>query len=122
MFENIGGKIKRIAEIETWIGIILSIMFGLSMMSNEGEYVFLGLFIIVFGSLISWTTSLLIYGFGQLIDNTDKLVAQSKIPTSIESEIDSEAQKRMEQLDDLRRDGLITEKEYQQKLNDIKKG
>ncbi len=76
---------------------------------SKDKYEFLGLLVIVFGSIISWISSLLTYRFGRLIDNTDKLVYQNRTQTNIELDIDSSTQKRTEQLNDLREDGLITE-------------
>ena len=38
---------------------------------------FVGLIIIVVGSLLSWVGSFLLYGFGQLIENSDVLAEQS---------------------------------------------
>lgn len=35
-----------------------------------------GVLIIIFGSLASWLSALTLYGFGQLIENTDALVEQ----------------------------------------------
>ncbi len=82
MFSNIGGKIKMLAKILCWLGIILSVVFGIlfitsgSPMYINGEYtsyngVALGIVTIIFGCLASWVGSFFAYGFGQLIENTD---------------------------------------------------
>lgn len=71
MFDNIGRKIKGLAKAITVIGIIFSVFIGLIVLFDEEG---IGLYIIVFGCLSSWIGSMFLYGFGQLIENTDKLV------------------------------------------------
>ena len=75
MFHNIGGKIKALAKICTWIGIVSSILFGSFVIFESGfdETFFMGLLIIILGPLSSWIGSFLLYGFGQLIENSDKI-------------------------------------------------
>lgn len=80
MFDNIGGKIKTLAKIICWIGIIASVISGIALMaSGANRYysgpgpVLLGILTIVFGSLASWIGSFFTYGFGQLIENTDEI-------------------------------------------------
>lgn len=69
MFENIGEKIKGLAKVVTIIGIIASCIGGLVIMF-EGESFILGLITAALGSLGSWVGSFLLYGFGELIDQT----------------------------------------------------
>ena len=78
MFDNIGGKIKGLAKVLTWIGIIGSIAAGAAMVDvvDEDIVVIVMLGTIIGGSLVSWVGSFLLYGFGQLIENTDILVRQ----------------------------------------------
>lgn len=79
MFSNIGGKIKNLAVVITWIGIITSVIFGIMMMATGyGEMVFIGFLVALVGSLLSWIGSFLLYGFGQLIENTDAIVKKLK--------------------------------------------
>lgn len=74
MFENIGNKIKALAQIITWMGIISSIVSGILLIVNNNDMIFLGIVIIVVGSLGAWISSFLLYGFGQLVENSDKLL------------------------------------------------
>lgn len=78
MFNNIGSKIKTLAKVLTWIGIIGSIAAGAAMVDvvDEDIVVIVMLGTIIGGSLVSWVGSFLLYGFGQLIENTDILVKQ----------------------------------------------
>lgn len=77
MFDNIGGKIKGLAKVICWIGIIASVIIGFTMFTTEMFLV--GFLIIVLGSLFSWIGSFTAYGFGQLIENTDKMVEYSEL-------------------------------------------
>ena len=65
MFNNIGGKIKGLAEVLCALGIIASVIIGLGMKNASMILVFL---IIAGGSLISWISSFVLYGFGELIE------------------------------------------------------
>lgn len=70
MFNDIGKKIKTLAELICWIGIILSIISGCALMGANG----IGILVIILGVLGSWTGSFLLYGFGELVDNSTKIV------------------------------------------------
>lgn len=73
MFTNVGSKIKTLAKVECWLGIILSVVFAFIQMFGlgGGAAVVSGLLTIGIGSLFSWIGSICLYGFGQLIDNSD---------------------------------------------------
>lgn len=76
MFNNVGNKIKGVAKVFCWLGIIGSVIGGLSMIyiglnSRHGEELIIyGLLITVLGSLLSWIGSLFTYGFGELVQNS----------------------------------------------------
>lgn len=70
MFENISDKIKTLAKITTIVGIAFFIICGLILIvSNQ---ILSGLIIAVLGSLASWVGSFVLYGFGELIENTSR--------------------------------------------------
>ena len=78
MFDNIGGKIKTVAATIAWLGIIGSIIIGIIIIAeaNDSYYpsateTLRGWLVIIVGSLSSWVSSFTLYGFGQLIENTD---------------------------------------------------
>lgn len=74
MFNNIGGKIKNIAKYVCYVEIACCIIAGIAMMFMEN---FLGgIAIALLGSAAVWLGSVTMYGFGHLIENTDKLVVQ----------------------------------------------
>ena len=84
MFNNIGGKIKVLAKVICWIGIIFSVISGIVIMTGgrnthltvNGSYfsassALIGILTIVVGCLVAWIGSFFAYGFGQLIENSD---------------------------------------------------
>ena len=89
MFDNIGGKIKALAKILCWIGIIGSIIGGIviiragNAVSSYSSYYgssasssssgVLGVLTMILGSLLSWIGSFFTYGFGQLIEDTQAI-------------------------------------------------
>lgn len=79
IFNNIASKIKGLAYISTILGIIISVICGLTMiLSGEDALVFTGIIIAILGCLLSWISSFILYGFGQLVENSDNLLALSK--------------------------------------------
>lgn len=80
MFNNIGEKIKTLAIIITILGIIASVISGIAFIvssivdsydvSRLAAGIILGVLTIVVGSLLSWISSFLLYGFGELIENS----------------------------------------------------
>ena len=75
MFENIGGKIKTLAKACTWIGIGVS---GLASLGLLFTNFMAGLLVFAVGALCSWIGSFMLYGFGQLIENTDRIAAAAE--------------------------------------------
>ena len=81
MFDDIGGKIKGLATFICWVGIIVCVILGIVMIVNatggyrtDGGMVVAGILIIVIGSLLSWVGSFVLYGFGELVENSTELV------------------------------------------------
>lgn len=85
MFNNIGGKIKGLAKFICWLGIIVSVLVGIILIigatNRNGYYsytdtnmVITGVIVIVMGSILSWIGSFVLYGFGELVENSSKLV------------------------------------------------
>jgi len=72
MFDNIGGKIKTLAIAVCWIGIIGSVIAGIVMIADDEDMLLYGLLSILGGPLFSWVGSFALYGFGQLVENSDR--------------------------------------------------
>ncbi len=76
MFENIGGKIKVLAKVLCWIGIVLSVIIAISMFDSandaygaaEDMYMTMGIVYLILGPLLSWVGSFFAYGFGELVE------------------------------------------------------
>ncbi len=93
MFQNIGGKIKVLAQILCWIGILLSaiiavfcIVVSIVFLYTEdvetapSAYILFlrGILLLILGPLFSWIGSFLLYGYGDLIANTAEIAQQIK--------------------------------------------
>lgn len=77
MFDNIGGKIKTLAVILCVLGIIASFAGAVALWAQSSRYndtILEGVAILVAGCIGSWVGSFFIYGFGQLIENSDLMV------------------------------------------------
>ena len=79
MFDNIGGKIKTLAKVVCWIGIIASCLCGIILIGINTNTAFIGFMVLIVGSFSSWIGSFMTYGLGQLIENSDILVENSTI-------------------------------------------
>ena len=73
-YDNIGEKIKGLAKAFFFIGAIAAVFAGIFLMSDSEDTVLWGLLMIIAGPIISWVSSWLLYGFGQLIENSDMQV------------------------------------------------
>ncbi|MBQ8196821.1 MAG: hypothetical protein IJZ73_02030 [Clostridia bacterium] len=72
MFDNIGEKIKHLAIASTIIGCILSLA-GSIYYGVVYDEVFVPMAILIVGCLISWVSSFVLYGFGELIIQTTNI-------------------------------------------------
>jgi len=84
VYENIGGKIKGFAKFIAWFGIIGSVIGGIAMISQGSNYyrssnpmMLPGILTIIAGSLASWISSWFTYGFGELIEKTSEIAANT---------------------------------------------
>ena len=75
MFNNIGQKICALTEILFWFDVAVSVVAG-SLVVIAFEEVLIGIAIILVGALLSWVSSFLLYGFGELI-RTNKEIAEN---------------------------------------------
>lgn len=99
MWSNIGHKIKVLAKVLCWIGIVVSVIAGIAIIAGgsainnaamsygyysynntTGSTTLAGILVIILGALGSWIGSFTMYGFGELVDRAmsidDKLSAQ----------------------------------------------
>lgn len=78
MFDNIGDKIKTVAKVIVWLSIIGWVIIGSVMIAEARDSydpsaieTLSGWLVMIAGSFSSWVSSLVLYGLGQLIENTD---------------------------------------------------
>lgn len=135
MFTNIGGKIKTLAQVLTWIGIIASCLTGFVMIVtglyrsgySSGMLIVMGFLIAIVGSFISWISAFFTYGFGELVENS-AIIAGKKVNAAQDSEKAPDAAKlaysapeyptvapKRQALENMLREGLITEEEFNEK-------
>lgn len=67
MYENVGSKIQTVAKVFCVLIAFASIIAGFAMWVTTGNGVFS--LLMIFGPLFAWLSSLVMYGFGELIEN-----------------------------------------------------
>lgn len=122
MFDNIGKKIKSLASVLCWVGIIAYVILAIIMFAiaadayDEELYITLGVIFLFVGPLMSWVSSFFMYGFGELIDKAcdiERNTRGGERKSAAQAKVETE---RIEKLERLRSQDLITEEEYQQAL------
>lgn len=101
MYDNIGYKIKNLAMAIAFFISLFSLGIGLFYCFQIS--ILKGLLIIIISPIFAWIGSFILYGFGHLIENTDKLV---------------EGKNKTQQNDDNKKEELINFSE--EKLSQIK--
>ena len=76
MYSNIGGKIKDLAVFVFCLGAVITVLVGCFWMFKLKQLI--GLVWILGGPFFSWLGSFTLYGFGQLVENSDTMVRMSK--------------------------------------------
>ena len=74
MYDNIGGKIKNWAVWIFVVEAIAAVIGGIALIANNNGLV--GFLTVVLGPIAAWVSSWLLYGFGQLIENSDIIAAE----------------------------------------------
>ena len=70
-YDNIGGKIKNLAVWVFRIEAIAAVITGIALMGTDKDLILYGLLFLLVGPISAWVSSWLLYGFGQLIENSD---------------------------------------------------
>ncbi len=95
MYNNIGRSIKTLAKVIAFIGVAISVIWGiivaspsgnLSQVSNDlaNTIILTGLLIGLLGSILSIVLSFFMYGFGQLIESTQNIEKKVVFEKTIE--------------------------------------
>ena len=75
MFNNIGRKIKGLATVIAVLGICGSFICGMTIMEKaeiDESFAIYGLAVIIVGLIFSWISCFVLYGLGELIENSAK--------------------------------------------------
>lgn len=118
---KIAKNIKISSFFIFWIGIIASVFGGFFIILSANP---IGFLVILIGSFISWLSYLILYGFGQLIENSNTIaysIAEvQNAASSYQFNHDTKAEDKIAVLNDLKNKGLITEEEYNNKSEHLK--
>lgn len=71
MFENVGSKIKGVAQAGFLLEAIGAVIAGISLMAADEDLIWAGVLVLAFGPIAALVVSWFIYGYGQLIENSD---------------------------------------------------
>lgn len=141
MYDNIGRKLKGLAKALFAIEAIIFGICGLVLISADNDFAVLGFLVIILGFLVSWISSWFLFGFGELIESNCEIaqhmrnndfcpqsmpqhrnVSHQSNPTQngeIEPNdfdqtqpINQNDNQRIQELINLRSQGLITEAEF----------
>ncbi len=75
MWNNIGGKLKGLAKVGCWLGIIGSVIYAIVLWSHNSRYqstILIGFLYLIVGCLISWIGSWAMYGLGLVVEHVEK--------------------------------------------------
>ncbi len=90
MFTNVGRKIKLLAKVVFWLGVVATVLMMLEYAvflpqryfgTNDATDILRAIVILVIGFFGAWASALLIYGFGEIVENST-LMANNVKPTN----------------------------------------
>ena len=145
VINNVGEKIKGAAAVICFLGIITAIMVGFSLMITKEDGIIFGIIVLLSGIFSSWVLFIILYGFGQLIENSQairdkteafaeencssqtfykKRVTRNDQVNSYDAQITDDivnkmVAKKIEELTKQFKDGKITKEEYQQQIQEL---
>ena len=117
MYDNIGEKIKGLAIAFFIVEAIAAVIAGIALMAIDEDLILFGALTLIVGPVVAWVSSWLLYGFGELIDKTcdiERNTRGGERKSEAQSKIDAE---RINKIEKLRSQGLITEEEYQKAIS-----
>ena len=66
MYSDVGKKIKTLATVCAWVGVVTSLILGLTLV--VADFVLLSLIVIACGCVYAWLGYLALYAFGEITD------------------------------------------------------
>ena len=115
MYDKIGTKIKNLAKCCFIVEAIAAVITGIVLLAELEELWCVA--ILLGGPVVAWVGSWILYGFGEIIDKLCEIERNTRgggKKSETQSRTDGE---RIDKLEKLRAQGLITEEEYQQKIS-----
>ena len=117
MYDNIGGKIKGLAKASFIISTIAEVITGFVYCSIDEDLILYGLLFMFVAPIISWVSSWVLYGFGELIDTACEIEQNTRGGAKKQEAQPKVDPERISKIEMLRSQGLITEDEYQQAIS-----
>lgn len=117
MYDNIGGKIKRLAKATFFVEAIAAVITGIALMASGEERAAIGFLVAMLGLIVALVSSWLLYGFGELIDKTCAIERNTRGGQGKSEAQENAVSERISKIERLRSQGLITEEEYQQAIS-----
>ena len=117
-FNNIGKKIKNFAKWYCWIGLIIILVvaffaFIVWLAKEKSNYLLVvSLVSAVVGPILIWVGSWMLYAFGELVEKVSAIERNTRGVTLKSQEQDKIDSERIERIERLRSNGVITEEEY----------
>lgn len=119
MYDNIGGKLKGLAKIAFIIESIAGFFWGIALSVEDDDMIPLGIALVILVPVVAYAMSLVLYGFGELIDKTCDIERNTRgraRKSETQDKVDSE---RIRKIEKLRSQGLISEDEYQKVMSKV---
>ena len=92
MFDNVGTKMQKLAKVLAWVIIILSLIAAVGVFITAISSIYLlGMLllvpvIVVVGALLAWTSTISLYGFGQLLEDVRAIRTKTEAAQSTKTE------------------------------------
>ena len=123
MYDNIGRKLKGLATAFFIIGSVITVIIGFLYIASSEFLILTGVLYLVLGPLASWCISLVLYGFGELIDKISDIEVNTRRKKKSNKQEMSEAELYEKEVDLLEASynlGMISKEDYQTRLSDTK--
>lgn len=73
MWNNIGSRLRRLAKITCWLGIVFSVIGGITYIAGgQQDGVITGITVLIVGSFGAWISSWTMYGLGIVVESIEK--------------------------------------------------
>lgn len=97
LYENIGSKIKNWAKCIFVIEAIGAVITGLVLPFADEDLILYGLLTLVCGPIIAWVGSLILYAFGQLVEDVHAMRDKEGTTEEVKAKREAEEKAKREQ-------------------------